>query len=126
MLPSPTRARRACLLPGQRLSIFWILGPERAKKLSIGMHGFAENREKSTASVQGEGSGRAGRGGEGQGKARECGFKRSNIKRKIRLGGRFARRSAGPGFRDKSKAEVVSEFRVRASLAGPPAHAPSR
>src|SRR5713101_8365466 len=35
LLPSP---------PG-RLSIFSILGPERAKKLSIGVHGFAENRE---------------------------------------------------------------------------------
>src|SRR5216683_1288620 len=32
-------------LPVQRLSIFSILGPERAKKLSIGVHGFAENRE---------------------------------------------------------------------------------
>ncbi len=31
--------------PFQRLSIFSILGPERAKKLSIGVHGFAENRE---------------------------------------------------------------------------------
>src|SRR5260370_211381 len=29
-------------LPGQRLSIFSILAPERAKKLSIGVHGFAE------------------------------------------------------------------------------------
>src|SRR5713226_245616 len=45
LLPSPARARRACPLPGQRLSIFSILGPERAKKLSIGVHGFAENRE---------------------------------------------------------------------------------
>src|SRR6266849_5190162 len=32
-------------LPVERLSIFSILGPERAKKLSIGAHGFAENRE---------------------------------------------------------------------------------
>src|SRR5712692_6611210 len=32
-------------LPVQRLSIFSILGPERAKKLSIGVHGLAENRE---------------------------------------------------------------------------------
>src|SRR5260370_31824366 len=32
-------------LQGQTLSIFSILGPERAKKLSIGLHGFAENRE---------------------------------------------------------------------------------
>src|SRR5260370_32378595 len=45
LLPSPARARRACPLPGQRLSIFSILRPERAKKLSIGVHGFAENRE---------------------------------------------------------------------------------
>src|SRR5712664_2637814 len=45
LLPSPARARRACPLPGQRLSIFSILAPERAKKLSIGVHGFAENRE---------------------------------------------------------------------------------
>src|SRR6266852_8637979 len=45
LLPSPARARRACPLPGQRLSIFAILGPERAKKLSNGVHGFAENRE---------------------------------------------------------------------------------
>ncbi len=45
ILPSPARARRACPLPGQRLSIFSILRPERAKKLSIGVHGFAENRE---------------------------------------------------------------------------------
>src|SRR6266851_3668748 len=32
-------------LPILRLSIFSILRPERAKKLSIGVHGFAENRE---------------------------------------------------------------------------------
>src|SRR6266849_6346855 len=32
-------------LPVQRLSIFSVLGPERAKKLSIGVHGFADNRE---------------------------------------------------------------------------------
>src|SRR6266446_6600580 len=32
-------------LPVQRLSIFSILAPERAKNLSIGVHGFAENRE---------------------------------------------------------------------------------
>src|SRR5712692_4892096 len=37
--------RAACPLPGQRLSIFSILAPERAKKLSIGVHGVAENRE---------------------------------------------------------------------------------
>src|SRR6266849_2979276 len=55
LLPSPARARRACPLPGQRLSIFSILGPERAKKLSIGVHGFAEKQRKSTASGQGEG-----------------------------------------------------------------------
>src|SRR5712664_28609 len=45
LLPSPARARAACPLPGQRLSIFSILAPERAKKLCIGVHGFAENRE---------------------------------------------------------------------------------
>jgi hypothetical protein len=40
-----TRARQARLpLPGQRLSIFSILAPEREKKLSIGVQGFAENR----------------------------------------------------------------------------------
>src|SRR5690242_19465638 len=44
---------------------------------------------------------------------------------KIRLGGRFARRLAGRGFRDKSRAEVASGFRARASLAGPRASAPS-
>src|SRR5260370_34423763 len=32
-------------LPVERLSIFSILGPERAKQFSIGVHGFAENRE---------------------------------------------------------------------------------
>src|SRR5713101_6601916 len=42
-------------LPVQRLSIFSILRPERAKKLSIGVHGFEEKQRKSTASVQGEG-----------------------------------------------------------------------
>ncbi len=64
-------------LPGQRLSIFSISGPERAKKLSIGAHGFCGKQRKSTASGQGEGSRRAGRAAEGQGKARECGFNRS-------------------------------------------------
>src|SRR6266849_6041190 len=58
LLPSPARARRACPLPGQRLSIFSILGPERAKKLSIGVHGFEEKQRKSTASGQGKGSGK--------------------------------------------------------------------
>src|SRR6266852_5652725 len=42
-------------LPVQRLSIFSISSPERAKKLSIGVHGFCGKQRKSTASVQGEG-----------------------------------------------------------------------
>jgi hypothetical protein len=48
--------------PVQRLSIFSILGPERAKKLSIGVHGFEEKQRKSTASVQREGERRGGCG----------------------------------------------------------------
>src|SRR6266852_627936 len=43
-------------LPGQRLSIFSISGPERAKKLSIGVHGFCGKQRKSAASGLGEGS----------------------------------------------------------------------
>ena len=38
----------------RRLSIFSILGPKRAKKLSIGVYGFAEKQRKSTASLSGE------------------------------------------------------------------------
>src|SRR6266849_846951 len=59
LLPSPARARRACPLPGQRLSIFSILRPEREKKLSIGVHGFAENRENRQPLDREEGSGKA-------------------------------------------------------------------
>ncbi len=45
-------------LPVERLSIFSILGPERAKQFSIGVHGFAENREnRQPLSRVGEGEG---------------------------------------------------------------------
>src|SRR5712692_6244089 len=54
--------RAACPLPGQRLSIFSISSPERAKKLSIGVHGFCGRQRKSTASGQGEGSWKPGKG----------------------------------------------------------------
>jgi len=51
-------------LPVQRLSIFSILGHERAKKLSIGVHGFAENRENRQPRP-GRGQARLARAGEG-------------------------------------------------------------
>ena len=52
-----TRARKArSPSPWTEAVDFLDLGPERAKKLSIGVHGFAKKQRKSTASVQGEGS----------------------------------------------------------------------
>src|SRR5216683_8415462 len=57
LVPSPFPFPFPIPLPVQRLSIFSILGPKRAKKLSIGVYGFTEKQRKSTASVQGEGQG---------------------------------------------------------------------
>src|SRR5260370_1634392 len=47
----------------QRLSIFSILAPERVKKLSIGVHGFAET-EKIDSLCPGRGQARPARAGE--------------------------------------------------------------
>src|SRR5216683_3503556 len=82
LLPSPARAMRARPLPGQRLSIFLDLGARASKKVEHWRARLCGKQRKSTASGQGEGSGRAGRGAEGQGKALEGGFNRWNTSEK--------------------------------------------
>src|SRR5712692_8090592 len=56
ILPSPARARRACPLPGQRLSIFSNLGARASKKVEHWRARLCRKQRKSTASGQGEGS----------------------------------------------------------------------